>query len=689
MNRNILCLIMAVIILFSCIPSTMGLNYTNKSIVQSNNSTINIASTNAVIASNIVYVGLNGNDLNNGTLNYPKRTIKAAVNTLKDNGTVIIAPGTYDEDNIIINKSITIRGSTKTEVKVDGTNNGVIFNISRNVKIQNISFVNGKGEKGGAIYNDHNGTLNMVDCSFQDNNAKYGGAIFTYGSCSINSCEFSRNHAENEGGAINNNFKSALTIINTEFSGNTALSAAAIFSASQCKITGSKFNKNIAKQMAGAIYNSGKLNVTTTDFTSNEACFSDGGAIVNKYANNTSPVSIDNCNFNQNHGSTSGAINNLGICNIINSQFIENRADSYGGSIASEYKLTVKNTMFYNNKAGKTGGGIVNSGTMDLQENIFTGNNAIEGGAITTYGSSIINYNKFANNTAQINGGAISNNCDGNHTDPCVEINYNDFTKNNATEGGGALFNNGKGTLRNNNFTMNTVTKADVGIGGGILNYNGTLYLYEGNEFFHNTIFTGRSTGDLEGGGITNMEQGSLSISGPGNIFIDSNIYNEGILNLADCTIEKNTDDGKYLINSNETKKFTESNINITNSNHTYDKPGSDTHLDVPNKVEIRQGQSTKIKAELWRHDNAYLFELDVPMDADTVTFKIYNKEGNYYSSSSKTNLIGNAYNTISTENLPPGDYCLQIACDGGKHDKNAGRCTPCVRTIDFTVLSK
>ena len=76
-------------------------------------------------------------------------------------------------------------------------------------------------------------------------------------------------------------------------------------------------------------------------------------------------------------------------------------------------------------------------------------------------------------------------------------------------------------------------------------------------------------------------------------------------------------------------------------------------------------------------------------MDADTVTFKIYNKEGNYYSSSSKTNLIGNAYNTISTENLPPGDYCLQIACDGGKHDKNAGRCTPCVRTIDFTVLSK
>ena len=30
MNRNIVCLIMAAIILFSCVPSAMGLNYTNK-----------------------------------------------------------------------------------------------------------------------------------------------------------------------------------------------------------------------------------------------------------------------------------------------------------------------------------------------------------------------------------------------------------------------------------------------------------------------------------------------------------------------------------------------------------------------------------------------------------------------------------------------------------------------------------
>jgi hypothetical protein len=686
MNRNIVCLIMTAIILFSCVPSAMGLNYTNKSVVQSNNSALKVASTNAVFTSNITYVSLTGNDANNGTLNYPKRTIKAAVSTLKDNGIVIIGPGTYDENNIIINKSITIRGSTKTDVKVDGTNNGIIFNISGNVKIQNISFVNGNGEKGGAIYNDHNGTLNIADCIFQDNNAKYGGAIFSYGSCSFYNCEFARNHADGEGGAINNNFKGDLTVINTEFSMNTAISAAAIFSASECKITGSKFNKNTAKQMAGAIYTSGKLKIATSNFTSNEACFADGGAIVNKYTNNTSPVSIDNCNFSQNHALTSGAINNLGICNIINSQFIKNRADSYGGSIANTYKLTVKNTAFSNNKAGKTGGGIVNSGTMDLEGNTFTGNNAIEGGAITTYGSSTINYNKFANNTAQSNGGAISNNYDGNNTDPCVEMNYNDFTKNNATEAGGALFNNGKGILRNNNFTMNTVTTADVGLGGGILNYNGTLYLFEGNVFFHNTIFTGRSTGDPEGGGITNLAIGSLFISGSGNIFTDSNIYNEGISNLADCIIEKNTDDGRYLNNQNA-KKITESNINITNSNHTYDNPCSDSHLDVPSKVEIKQGQSTKIKAELWRHDNGFLFEFDTPMDADTVTFKIYNKEGNYYSSSSKTNLIGNAYNTISTENLPPGDYCLQIASDGGKHDKNAGRCNPCVRTIDFIVL--
>ena len=171
-----------------------------------------MASSNAVFTSNITYVSLTGNDANNEILNFPKRTIKAAVSTLKDNGIVIIGPGTYDESNIIINKSITIRGSTKTDVKLDGTNNGIIFNISGNVKIQNISFIKGNGAKVALS------TMTiMVHCIFQDNNAKYGGAIFSYGSCSVYNCEFARNHADGEGGAINNNFKGDLTVINTEF----------------------------------------------------------------------------------------------------------------------------------------------------------------------------------------------------------------------------------------------------------------------------------------------------------------------------------------------------------------------------------------------------------------------------------------------------------------------------------------
>ena len=686
MNINIVGVIMVVIILLSCVPSTMGINYTNKS----NNITLNMTSPYPVFASNMMYVSLTGNDSNNGTLQYPKKTIKAAVNTLKDNGTVIIAPGTYNEGNIVVNKSITIRGSTKTEVKVDGTNNGIVFNISGNVKIQNMSIINGKGEKGGAIYNDHNNTLTIVDCIFQDNNAKYGGAIFTYGTCSVNNCEFIRNNAENEGGAINSNFKSNLTVIKSEFNDNNALSAAAIFSGSECKIAESSFNKNIAQQSGGALYNFGKLNITTTSFISNNALFSDGGAIVNKYINNTSPVSIDNCNFNQNHASTSGAINNLGICDVTNSQLTGNMADSYGGSIASAYKLTVKNTTFANNEASKTGGGIANSGTIDLEKNTFTGNIATEGGAITTYGASKINYNKFTNNTAKSNGGAISNNFNGNNTDPSLEINYNEFTNNKATETGGVLFNTGKAILRNNNFTMNTVTTADNGLGGGIINYNGTLYLSEGNQFFHNTIFTGRSTGDPAGGGITNLADGSLFISGPGNIFTDSNIYNEGILNLADCTIEKNTNGEEYLQNKNE-KQFIQNNVTIKNSTHTYDLPLNNpeanraTHLDIsPDVPVVKQGNSIEFKVEPWIHMNYYIFGyFDLPMEDAAVTFTLYDKNGIYHNGTALSNNDGNAYQTIQTSNLDPGTYWLQIKFNG-KTKEYSGY--PSVRTIPFTV---
>jgi hypothetical protein len=69
--------------------------------------------------SNMLYVAKNGNDSNNGTINAPKLTIKAALAAAVSGNTVFVAPGSYTENNpVTIPAGVSLKGDDLRSVTI-------------------------------------------------------------------------------------------------------------------------------------------------------------------------------------------------------------------------------------------------------------------------------------------------------------------------------------------------------------------------------------------------------------------------------------------------------------------------------------------------------------------------------------------------------------------------------------------
>ncbi|MDR0912342.1 MAG: hypothetical protein LBM96_07070, partial [Methanobrevibacter sp.] len=133
-------------------------------------------------------------------------TIKNAVDGAENNSKIILKNGTYNgsnNTNITISKNLTIVGESAGKVIIDGSNVAKMFTVTKGntLTLINITFMNGFGVNGGAIYND--GTLNIQNCIFINNIAtSNGGAIYTNnGELNIYETMFINNDALN-GGAL-------------------------------------------------------------------------------------------------------------------------------------------------------------------------------------------------------------------------------------------------------------------------------------------------------------------------------------------------------------------------------------------------------------------------------------------------------------------------------------------------------
>ena len=183
---------------------------------------------------------------------------------------------------------------------------------------------------GGAICNIgdtiENPTVNINKCTFKENIAKYGGAIYSIaGTVNIEDSVFFHNSADNYGGAIACEYNYGLNIKNTIFEHCYSL-----------------------KNAGGAIYlREAKTNISNSTFRYNKATF--GGAICDL----ENSIEITNSTFNSNAADYSGgAIYKMyGNITIHTSNFTENNAKNGGGLLIDNSTLILINNEIYDNIA--------------------------------------------------------------------------------------------------------------------------------------------------------------------------------------------------------------------------------------------------------------------------------------------------------------------------------------------------
>jgi len=218
---------------------------------------------------------------------------------------------------------------------------------------------------GGAIYND--GNLNVTNCTFNNNTALYsGGAIYSDGTLTVTNSAFNGNTVTSSvywgdnyhrgmGGAIFN--EGPMTITNCTFSSDTALfDGGAIYNNYYVTVivTNSTFNNNTVKMdVGGAIHNAGVLELINSLFSGNSAVY--GGAV---YSN--ADLTVTNCTFTSNTAQYyGGAMITAGTLNMTNSSFNNNTAVYNGGAVFNNGGLfNITSSIFNGNTVGDTGGAI-------------------------------------------------------------------------------------------------------------------------------------------------------------------------------------------------------------------------------------------------------------------------------------------------------------------------------------------
>ena len=455
------------------------------------------------------------------------------------------------KDGVAINKNIRIDGKGHT---IDARDLGRIFSIGEGftVTLTNATLINGKADKGGAIYND--GSLTLSDVKLSDNAAdSYGGAVFNNGELVVSDSVFDSNDIVNRGSAsvdyggaaIYNWYDGVLTVSGSNFTNNI------------------KNYKN-GDRLVGAITTIGNATVSGSNFVNNSGRW--GGAISATGAElrkNSSTLTVSNTIFKDNSALYAGAVYIWGSnYNIADCVFDNNTAfgkgnmtpnnNNGGALVVSQVSRfnepitgTISGSKFTNNKAQYGGAAYFNKGFVTITDSVFENNVATaEGGAVDFSHASVkdlvvsINNSSFVGNKAPV-AGAIFTNVDS-------KITNSNFTKNTASKGGAVLNENGaKLTVDNSTFKDNAADS----YGGAVFN-NGELVVSD-SVFDSNDIVNRGSAGvDYGGAAIYNWENAKLDISKSNFTNNIKNYVNGDRLVGAVTTIGNATISDSYFVNN-------------------------------------------------------------------------------------------------------------------------------------------
>ncbi|MDO5814030.1 MAG: hypothetical protein Q4Q18_00190, partial [Methanobrevibacter sp.] len=436
-----------------------------------------------------------------------------------------------NEEAIVIEDDIVIEGNGFT---IDGNNNGGIFKISKDaiLVLQNVIFINGNVENGGAIYNE--GNLVISSCQFKNNNASLGGAIYNNGHIS--------------------------TISGSTFENNNATEGLSIYNNGNLSLTGNTINGPIVNTANGKINSDIKVtildnqvkNTTESRYTLYATITDDNGNLIKQIGENLFKFTVDG----QEYGATYDT--QLYIASIILTIpdiYTVNVTYSAGNKliISSQDKNLIYYRGTYTDLLERIGGKSAGQ-TLDLPYD-FTYNPIIDGDkfpngvvidkAITIDGKG---YTISGSNAYRIfdvtandvvirnvtltkgkanNGGAIFVEASGNLTTDAK------FVNNTATNGG-AIYTVADITVDNSNFINNTATYgAAINVAGGKLtvsgaafNENGAVYIAtSGNAAISNSVFTSDKVGAINNVGTLALAGNTVKgITNDGTITSEINV---------------------------------------------------------------------------------------------------------------------------------------------------------------------
>lgn len=357
-------------------------------------------------------------------------------------------------------------------------------------------------DNGSAVYIEGS-KLTLINSKFINNTALSGGAIYSYGSeLSINDVLFIKNTALS-GGAIYS-WISDVILDHTVFKENLAeqCGGANCFRGSRVQvnqINNCYFLNNVANESGGGVYSESNIFVQHTVFTGNGAKIS-GSAVYfgNDFGYNIFNISY--CYFKSNFATASGGgiyYFNVFEGEIANTNFQDNHAGACGDAVYFYAScVNIAKCTFSNNSAEVSGGAVYINGSITY---------FIQGAQIN------INKTNFTSNRARFNGGAIyCNKVDKQY----ITISQGCYSSYNSARNGGFAY----------LMECRIIIEEGINIAHGSASFNG------------GAIYASRSLLDLSGNLVYNYsnnlayntvgnEGGALYLSNNSSLVIDDNCF--------------------------------------------------------------------------------------------------------------------------------------------------------------------
>jgi hypothetical protein len=291
--------------------------------------------------------------------------------------------------------------------------------VLRNCQVNDCAATGGDSVGGGANLTTDTGDITVTASIFRHNTSSGNvGGLFTgtnSGTINLNNCTFDQNHVTNTGGS-------------TYFGDG---GGAMVYSGgiSQINIRGNTFTSNVASGGDNPdgggmmVYPLGATSTVTMEnntFAYNQAGLGGGGCDVRLNAGGS--VIFGNNTFTDNQatvGSGGGAMIYLdnGSLNFADNTFSNNQSGENGGGVVIDVwsgTAALAGNAFTSNQAGQNGGGMSlasNATTTSISKNVFHANMALNAGGGLSYstneGAANIFKNTFYGNTGSTDGGGI------------------------------------------------------------------------------------------------------------------------------------------------------------------------------------------------------------------------------------------------------------------------------------------